>query len=232
MKLFKRNKNLGKPVLTLRLWRFTGSAILNLMIFILLTAYVLPLAYMFVTSVKDPEQMSAGLGAPLYPSVNPKYNYQGEDYAIMEVPTGDGVKQWAIINRRQAYAEFIDPQHPEKGLIHWDGYWGKLKKVFVFSLTFEAFIAWQQANLPQGMLNTLIVFGISEIGVLVSSIAVAYGFSRFRIPGGKWLLLLLIATILIPDSITLLPTYIFYIKLLNIWLPQESFHFPWQWKDS
>ena len=229
MKLFKRKQNLGEPVLTLRLWRFTGSAILNLVFFILLTVYLLPLGYMFVTSVKEPEQVADGLGAPLYPAINPLYHYQGGDYALMEVPTPDGIKQWAVINRRQTYAEFIDPQNPNRGPIHWDGNWRTLKKVYVFSLTFKAFEDWKPANLPQGMLNTLIVIGISEIGVLVTSIAVAYGFSRFRIPGGKWLLFLLIATILIPDSITLLPTYMFYIKLLNIWLPHQAFHFPWDW---
>jgi len=233
VKLFKRNQNLGEPVLTLRLWRFTGSAILNLFICILLTAYVLPLAYMFVTSVKEPEQVVAGLGAPLYPAISPLYHYQGKDYALMEVPTKDGIKHWAVIKRYQTYSEFIDPQNPERGPIHWDGYWRTLKKVYVFSLTSQAFKAWQPANLPQGMLNTLIVIGISEIGVLVSSIAVAYGFSRFRIPGGKWLLFLLIATILIPDTITLLPTYMFYIKFLNIWLPElpflQFFAVPWNW---
>jgi len=225
MKLFRR-KNLGESVLTLRLWRFTGSAILNLVFFMLLTAYLLPLGYMFVTSVKAPEQVADGLGAPLYPAINPLYHYQGRDYALVDVPTPDGVKQWAMINSRQTtYAEFIDPQNPNRGPIHWDGDWRTLKKVYVFSLTFKAFKYWEPANLPLGILNTLIVIGISEIGVLITSIAVAYGFSRFRIPGGKWLLFLLIATILIPDSITLLPTYIFYIKLL----PHQSFHFPWEW---
>ena len=36
MKLFRPAKNLGKSLLTLRLWRFTGSAILNLVIFTML----------------------------------------------------------------------------------------------------------------------------------------------------------------------------------------------------
>jgi multiple sugar transport system permease protein len=242
MKLFKRSivptplreKNLGESALTLRLWHFTGSAILNLVVFSLLAAYLSPLAYMVVTSIKMPEQMSAGSGAPLYPAANPKYTYQGVDYPVMQVPTADGVKQWAIITKRRAYSEFIDPQHPEKGLIHWDGYWGALKKVFVFSLTFEAFAKWQPDDVLRGMLNTLIVAVITEIGVLVSSIAVAYGFSRFHIPGGKWLFFLLIATILIPDSITLLPTYTFYFNLFYIWLPHQPllqfpFPFPWGW---
>ena len=42
---------------------------------------------------------------------------------------------------------------------------------------------------------------ISEIGVLFSSICVAYGFSRFRIPGGKYIFFLLIATIMIGTSL-------------------------------
>ncbi len=234
MKLFKRKKNLGESVLTLRMWRFTGSAILNLVIFSLLAAYLSPLSYMFVTSVKEPEQISAARGAPLYPAVNPKYHYQGIDYSVMDVPTADGVKQWAMVKQRRTYAEFIDPQNPARGLIHWDGNWRSLKKVFVFSMTFEAFTTWFSANIPQAALNTLIVVLITEIGVLVTSISVAYGFSRFRIPGGKWLFLLLIATILIPDSITLLPTYITYYNLLYVWIPSLSFlqfpfPVPWGW---
>ena len=58
--------------------------------------------------------------------------------------------------------------------------------------------------------NTFIVVVLSEIGILLSSIAVAYGFSRFRIPGGKYLFFLLIATIVIPDSITLVPTFVIF----------------------
>jgi multiple sugar transport system permease protein len=240
MKLFKRGivpislrrKNLGEPVLTLRLWNFTGSSILNLMIFTLLAAYLLPLVYTVVTSVKQPQQISAGLGAPLYPAINPTYHYQGIDYSVMEVPTADGVKHWAMVTTRRTYAEFIDPQNPNRGLIHWDGNWRGLKKVYVFSPTLEAFVYFWQGNIPLGVLNTLILVVITEIGVLSTSIAVAYGFSRFRIPGGKWLFYLLIATILIPDSITLLPTYMTYFNLLHVWLPHQPFYsvsIPWNW---
>lgn len=242
MKLFKRNiipvrlqkKKLGESALTLRLWRFTGSAILNLVIFTLLTIYLSPLPYMFVTSLKESGQVSAGVMAPLYPATYLKYSHQGVDYPVMEVPTTNGIKQWAIIKTSRTYSEFIDPQNPDEGPIRWDGYWRSLKRAYIFSLSFEAFQHWEPANLPLGLLNTLIVIAITEIGVLVSSIAVAYGFSRFRLPGGKWLFLLLIATILIPDSITMLPTYMTYTNLLHVWLPQQSFlkfpfPVPWNW---
>lgn len=232
---FLRGKHRGESALTLRLWRFTGSAILNLVIFTLLMAYLAPLPYMLMTSLKEPGQVSAGVMAPLYPATYLKYSYQGIDYPVMEVPTAaGGVKQWAIIKTHRTYSEFIDPQNPAQGLIRWDGYWRGLKKAYTFSLTFESFQHWEPANLPLGLFNTLIVIAITEIGVLVTSIAVAYGFSRFRIPGGKWLFLLLIATILIPDSITMLPTYITYTYILRNWLPQQSFlqfpfPFPWDW---
>ena len=234
MKLFKRTKNLGESALTLRLWHFTGSAILNLVIFILLIAYLAPLSYMFATSLKSPEQVSAGMMAPLYPATYLTYVYQGVEYPVMEVPTANSVQQWALVNKYRTYSEFIDPQNQDDGLIHWNGNWRILKKAYVFSLSFEAFGQWQQANLPLGLLNTLIVIVISEIGVLATSIAVAYGFSRFRIPGGKWLFFLLITTIMIPDSITLIPTYIIYTNLLHVWLPQQAFlqfpfSVPWNW---
>jgi multiple sugar transport system permease protein len=234
MKLFKGKRNRGESVLTLRLWRFTGSALLNLLIFILLAVYLSPLPYMVATAFKTPEQVTAGPVAPLYPAVNKMYHYQGEDHLLMEVPTAAGLKQLALVNAHITYSEFVDPQHPEKGLIRWNGYWHSLKQVFVFRLNFEAFQAWLLANLPLGMLNTFIVIGLTEIGVLASSIAVAYGFSRFRIPGGKWLFYLLIATIMIPDSITLIPTYVTWINLLNVWIPHQAFlqfpfPIPWGW---
>jgi len=228
MRLFRRKKNVGESTLTLRLWEFTGSALLNLLIFLLLAAYLSPLVYMFVTSVKTPAELQNS-AAPLYPAINPMYTYNGQDYPIMVVPTDQGNKEWAMITPRRTYADFIDPQDPNRGLIHWIGNWYGLKKAYRFSISFQAFQdVWNFAHIPQVMLNTLIVAGISEVGVLLSSIAVAYGFSRFRIPGGKWLFFLLIATILIPDSITLIPTYVIFTRILGwngTWLPLIVPHF-------
>lgn len=236
MNLFKRDivptpfreKGSSQSTLTLRLWEFTGSALLNLFVFMMLAAYLSPLAYMFVTAVKGPAQLGDSK-APLYPAVNPQYNYQGQDYPVMSVPTKDGIKEWALVTRRRTYAEFIDPQHPALGLIHWDGNWYALQKVYRFSITFNAFTTlWKTAGIQQGIINTLIIAAITEVGVLLSSIAVAYGFSRFRIPGGKWLFFLLIATILIPDSITLIPTYFMFVRILpwnGSWYPLIVPHF-------
>jgi multiple sugar transport system permease protein len=222
MNLFKRKKNLGESTLTVRMWEFTGSAILNLFIFMVLAVYLSPLLYMLATSLKEPAQQQDS-NAPLYPAINPLYNYNGKIRSIYKVPTKDGMKEWALVTPHRTSAEFVDPQNPDAGLIHWDGNWRQLEKTYRFDISVTAFTdLWKQAHIPEVMANTFWVGLISEIGVLLSSIAVAYGFSRFRIPGGKWLFFLLIATILIPGSITLVPTYITFTKLLN-WLPSLPF---------
>ena len=73
---------------------------------------------------------------------------------------------------------------------------------------------WKTVDYFHLLKNTFIIVIFSEIGILLSSIAVAYGFSRFRIPGGKVLFFLLIATIVIPDSITLVPSYVIFTRIL------------------
>jgi multiple sugar transport system permease protein len=70
--------------------------------------------------------------------------------------------------------------------------------------------------------NTFVMTMITEVGVLLSSIVVAYGFSRFPLPGGNALFYILIATILIPEKVTLIPTYFFFVRVLHwegSWLP-------------
>jgi multiple sugar transport system permease protein len=222
MRIFNPGKNTGESTLSLKLWEFTGTAILNLFILLILLAYLSPLAYMAVTALKEKAQLMDS-HSPLYPAVVKKMNYLGKEYQIFSVPTRDGVKEWALVKRYRQYSEFADPENPETGLIRWDGNWRALNVVYIPRVTFQNFIwLWTVADFPQSVANTLIVAGIGEIGVLLASIAAAYGFSRFRIPGGKWLFFLLIGTILIPDSITLVPTYMLFVRFLNwngTWLP-------------
>ena len=60
---------------------------------------------------------------------------------------------------------------------------------------------------PRMVGNTLLVVLIGEIGVLASSILIAYGFSRFPLPGGDLLFYVVIATILIPGKDHLYPHF-------------------------
>ncbi len=210
---FRRLFNVS--TLTFRLWNFTGTATVNLLLWAAILAYLSPLSYMFATALKTNSQLSDSL-APIYPATAMTYTFQGNNYDVYEVPTEDGVKQWALVNPSRKESEFIDPVHPELGLIHWDGSWRSLHKAYRPSVTFNNFVTlWNNIDYPNHLRNSLIVVVLAELGVLCSSIAVVYGFARFRIPGGRFLFLLCIATIMIPDSITLVPSFVIFTRVLD-----------------
>ena len=58
--------------------------------------------------------------------------------------------------------------------------------------------------------NTILVAGLTTIGTVLSSSFVAYGFARLRFPGRERLFLILLATMMLPSIITLMPQFIGY----------------------
>lgn len=201
--------------LGLRLWDFTGTAFVNLLVFIVLMVYLSPLSYMVVTALKTGPQLQDG-NAPPWPAKAVTYTYEGTVYNVYNVPTQEGVHQWALVKPTRTASDFVDPAHPEAGLIHWQGSWRSLRRAYTPSITFDNFVGvWNSINYSKALGNTAYLIVISAIGVLCSSVAVAYGLSRFRIPGGNILFLLIIATIMIPDSILIVPSFVIYSRVLG-----------------
>ncbi|HEX7586902.1 MAG TPA: carbohydrate ABC transporter permease, partial [Anaerolineae bacterium] len=181
--------------ISFRAWNWSGSLLVNALVWILLLAFLFPMSYMIVTAVKDNPQFLDS-DSPLWPAEEIMFTYQGEDYPIYRVPTEQGIQQWALVDPHREDSDFVDPARPEDGLINWVGRWRTLEKVYKFHLTLENFgRIWQAANFPRLLQNTLVVAGLGEIGVLISSILVAYGFARFPIPGEKILFAILLATL-------------------------------------
>ena len=209
------NRRVDTSTLTVRLWEFTGSSMLNLFIWIAVVVYLSPLTYMLVTSLKTADQMRDAK-APLLPSQAATYNYNGKSLLVYNVPTSTGTKQLALEDPHVKYSMFVDPANPQAGLIRWDGFWGSLTLVYHPHVTLANFITlWTTVKYTNLLKNTMIVIGLGEIGILCSSIMVAYGFARFHVPGGKFLFFLLIATIMIPDSIILVPTFVIFGRVLH-----------------
>lgn len=202
--------------LSLGIGRFTRLLPFNAFVWILLTLYLLPIGFMVVTAMMPTDQLSAN-NAPLYPAVIKTYTYQGHDYQLYTVPTDQGLQQqWALIKAGRKTSQFVDPQHPEAGLITWTGNWHQLKGVYEFHPTWDNFtILFRALPFLEMAKNTFLITLTGEIGVLISSILVAYGFSRFLLPGGNLLFYVLIATLLIPDKITFIPSYFFFINVLH-----------------
>jgi multiple sugar transport system permease protein len=56
--------------------------------------------------------------------------------------------------------------------------------------------------------NTVVIAVLTTIGTVFSSSVVAYGFSRLRFPGRERLFMLLLATMMLPSIVTLIPSFI------------------------
>lgn len=69
------------------------------------------------------------------------------------------------------------------------------------------------APIARWMLNTAIVSVLGVGAVVFSSSLVAYGFARIRFPGRKKMFALVIATYLLPGSVTLIPTFLIWNQL-------------------
>jgi multiple sugar transport system permease protein len=187
----------------------------NVFVWILLALYLMPVGFMVVTAFMPTEQL-LGNNAPLYPARIARYEYEGHAYQLYEVPTDEGLKQLALVNPGQSTSQFIDPEQPEAGLIEWAGSWRQLNGVYEPYLAWSNFTVLFRALPFANMLrNTLMLTLIGEIGVLLSSIVVAYGFARFPLPGGNLLFYILIATILIPEKVTFIPSFFVYVNILE-----------------
>ncbi len=207
--------------------RFTAAALLTLFAFTLLTAYLSPFAYMTSTAFKDLHQFSRP-DAPLWPAQEKSFTWEGKEYPLYHVPFEDGERILALVKKGREESLFVDPQNPEAGEIRWEGRWRTLEPVWEFSPRWENFPeAWEAIDFPRLFRNTLIIATVGMIGTLLSSIAVAYGFARFRIPGKKVLFVILIATIMLPRQVTLIPTYAFFARIgwTGTWLPLIVPHF-------
>jgi multiple sugar transport system permease protein len=69
--------------------------------------------------------------------------------------------------------------------------------------------------------NTIILVAWNVVGVLFSNIAIAFALARLRFRGRKLLFALSIGTLMIPTSVTMIPTFIewSWLKGLNTFLP-------------
>jgi ABC-type glycerol-3-phosphate transport system permease component len=69
--------------------------------------------------------------------------------------------------------------------------------------------------------NSLLVSSIALLGELASASLVAYAFARLRFPGRDFWFLVLLATMMIPYPVTMVPTFILFKQLnwVNTYLP-------------
>ena len=207
--------------------RYLGRATLTLFAVMLLSAFLLPLLSMLTLSFEQAGQRTTA-GAPFYPAAPAVGTYQGETYDIYSVPIDGAMRDLMLVTKGRTESTFVDPGDPSQTPIVWQGAWRTLQQSWTFSLNTDNFTtAWAQLNFPRLLFNTAAVSVLSTIGAVLSSALVAYGFARFRFPGKNILFVVLIATIILPFQVTLIPTYAVFTKLgwTGTWLPLIVPHF-------
>ena len=65
------------------------------------------------------------------------------------------------------------------------------------------------------LLNTVIITGLSVAGELVSSAVVAYAFARLRWAARNTLFIVVLATMMLPRQVTLIPTFILFTRVFG-----------------
>jgi multiple sugar transport system permease protein len=187
-----------------------------------LAIFLLPLAYVLATSFKLDSQMTT-VGAPIWPAAPATYTFEGKDLPLYDVPVeGGGTQRLAMVKPYRETSDMLDPAHPEKGVFNVKGRWRTWQAIYKFSPQIKNFTdAWDQVNFLRLFTNSLLISAIGTIGTLMSCILVAYGFTRFQIPGKNILFIFLISTIVLPPQATIIPLYILFSKLhwTGTWLP-------------
>lgn len=87
---------------------------------------------------------------------------------------------------------------------------------------FENFaIAWSKAPFTRYTLNTLIIVFFTIVGGVFSNSFIAYGFAKINFVGKQFLFTIVLATMMIPGFVTLVPTYVIFSKIhwVNTYLP-------------
>ncbi len=188
---------------------------------VVVVGFLAPLGYGITMALKSDGQI-AKTGAPILPASERTFTYEGGTYDIYLVPTESGVEEWALVKKQREESWFVDPDNPEAGLIHWEGRWRTLDRVWEPDPQWGNFEdAWQAINYPRLIRNTLMYAVLSTFGAVFSGAIVAYGFARFPIPNKSVLFMIVIATIILPPAVTLIPTYAFFYRIgwVGTWLP-------------
>ncbi len=173
-------------------------------------AMLFPLVWMVSSSLKPLAQIN--LFPPKWiPTEQVKVEVKGKVYPLYKVELDGETRQLLMVNKVQRTGVFADPsdisqtievdvrqaEPVEQVRFRWENY--------VEAMTTVPFYRYA--------VNTMFVIFGSMAGMLISTVLVAYGFSRFRAPGLDILFLILLSTTMLPNQVRLIPTYILFSKL-------------------
>jgi multiple sugar transport system permease protein len=149
----------------------------------------------------------------------------GQQLPLYNVQTPAGIRQLAAVQIVEGVGTFVDPAKPGE-TFEYEMQQGAVK---IADPVMEVSFRWQ--NFPDAMSrgnrptvgasfwvyfqNSLVIAFFSILGTLLSNAPVAYAFARIKFPGRDLLFILVLATMMLPFQVTMIPLYLFFNNFLG-----------------
>jgi multiple sugar transport system permease protein len=170
---------------------------------------LMPLIWMLSTSLKS-TSTSTEFPPKWIPRDAKKVVIDGRDRFVYSIFADGKMRELALLQKIGPTGIFVDPKDPDKQyeLQVQDG-----TRIYTINFHWENYPE-AMTTVPFGIYvtNSMIYVGVSTVGTVLSCTLVAYGFARFRAKGLGVLFLVLLATIMLPPQVTLIPQFVLFSK--------------------
>ena len=186
--------------------------------------FLVPFIWMLVTSVKSDQDVFHTPPRWL-PYDNVTVNVNGQSLPLYNVKTESGTKELALIKIVEGTGTFVDPQNPTQELQY------EIQQGTTKIAEPIMHISFRWRNFPDAMSrgsrpgvgasfwvyfkNSLIIAFFTILGTLLSNTPVAYAFARINFPGRDILFIIVLATLMLPYQVTIIPLYLFFNDYLH-----------------
>lgn len=176
-----------------------------------LTVFI-PIAYLVSDSLSSKETLKQQ-PKPFLPSESYTVSIDGKSCFVYNVQVEGQSRQLAVVDKKGGTWVYADPADPSKRYdLDAASIEQRAKRVTLHPENFG--LALQKAPFPRYMANTMLIMIFVTIGTIFSTVMVAFGFARFRFKGNKPLFMLLLATMMLPSQVVLIPTFVVF-KLIG-----------------
>jgi multiple sugar transport system permease protein len=186
--------------------------------------FLVPFLWMLLTALKSNRDVSHTPPRWL------PYDYiyvtvEGAKLPLYQVKTPQGERTLAAVSIEEGLGTFVDPQNPAqqfqfKMQVGAERIAEPLEKISFRWLNFpEAMSRGSRPSVGASfwtyLRNSLLIAAFSIVGTLLSNTPVAYAFARIQFPGRDVLFILVLATMMLPFQVTMIPLYLFFNDILH-----------------
>jgi multiple sugar transport system permease protein len=209
----------------------TRQTLLHLVLMSGSALFIIPFAWLVVTSLKEDKEMSQF--PPVWiPTQQVKRNIDGVERGLANLIYEGQTLKVAVLKERDSgdrTVRVLEPASLSGREIACKK--GDLKEIRRFAPVWKNYpdaLKFLPPESNKGLLfvwNTLVISSLSILGTLLASSMVAYAFSRLTWPGRDTLFLALLATMMLPAAVTMMPVFLIFRSigwidtLYPLWVP-------------